>query len=378
MKYHLVVSIGIIVAAISTAAAEESRASETVLQLAPDEGNPRNSEGDFIRLGDGRILFVYTRFSGGGSDHDTAELVSRFSADGGKTWTAQDRVVVANEAGLNVMSVSLLRLADERIALFYLRKNSLADCRPVVRFSSDEAKTWSEPIPIIANHDIGYFVLNNDRVIQLASGRLVAPVALHNRPTWDKPDWQGQITCYFSDDAGKTWRRSETMQRAHDADGNRVTAQEPGVLELKDGRLLLWVRTDAGEQYRSYSSDGGDSWTPLAPMGIASPVSPASIERIPSTGDLILVWNNHAHLAVADRKARTPLSVAISRDEGVTWQNVRNLDEDPRGWFCYTAIDFTDDHILLGHVAGEQASGKHLATTRINRMPVSWLYQERK
>jgi len=32
---------------------------------------------------------------------------------------------------------------DGRIALFYMLKNSLSDCRPVVRFSADEAKTWS-------------------------------------------------------------------------------------------------------------------------------------------------------------------------------------------------------------------------------------------
>ena len=112
---------------------------ETALVLAPGDNNPRNSEGDFIPLKDGRILFVYTRFTGGkGSDHDKAELVSRVSANGGKTWSEKDELVVANEGGWNVMSVSLLRLANGQIALFYLRKNSLTDCRPLVRLSSDE------------------------------------------------------------------------------------------------------------------------------------------------------------------------------------------------------------------------------------------------
>ena len=42
---------------------------EKIRLLPPGPGNARNSEGDFIQLKDGRILFVYTHFTGGGSDH---------------------------------------------------------------------------------------------------------------------------------------------------------------------------------------------------------------------------------------------------------------------------------------------------------------------
>ena len=48
---------------------------------------------------------------------------------------------------------------------------------------------------------------------------------------------------------------------------------------------MMLSRTDLGSQYRSYSADGGETWTPAEPTGIKSPLSPASIERIPSTGD---------------------------------------------------------------------------------------------
>src|SRR5215208_4045184 len=82
------------------------------LVLAPGPGNPRNSEGDFIALKDGRVLFIYTHFTGGTGDAAAAVLAYRASADGGKTWTDEDDVVVRNEGRQNVMSVSLLRLAD--------------------------------------------------------------------------------------------------------------------------------------------------------------------------------------------------------------------------------------------------------------------------
>ncbi len=343
----------------------------TVLELPPGPNNPRNSEGDFITLRDGRILFLYTRFTGGAADDDPADIVSRVSSDEGQSWSKTDEMVIKNDGKWNVMSVSLRRLHDGRIAMFYLRKNSPFDCRPLVRFSDDEAKSWSEPIEVISDEDKGYFVLNNDRVVQLRSGRLIIPVALHHRPDWKKADWTGEITCYVSDDAGKTWKRNAQLQRAFKPTGERIAAQEPGIMELTDDRLLMWIRTNAGEQYRAFSDDHGDHWTAFEPMGVPSPMSPASIERIPGTGELLMVWNDHAQVPLAKRRPRTPFTLAISSDEGATWKPAQMIDSDPQGWFCYTAIEFAGDHVLLGHVAGKQLPRQELATTRITRIPLS-------
>jgi len=71
----------------------------------------------------------------------------------------------------------------------------------------------------------------------------------------------------------------------------------------------------------------------LKPSNIIAPVSPASIERIPQTGDLLLVWNNHAQIAPALKGKRTPLTVAISHDDGKTWTHTKNLRDNPTGWF---------------------------------------------
>jgi sialidase-1 len=162
-----------------TAYAGEREVPIRTLELPPGPGNPRNSEGAFVSLKDGRILFIYSHYTAGhGADHDPAQLCGRYSSDGGRTWSAEDRLIVENEGGMNVMSVSLLRLQGGEIALFYLRKNSEKDCRPVMRLSTDEGETWGPPMMCITD-EIGYYVLNNDRVIQLKSGRLVAPVCLH-------------------------------------------------------------------------------------------------------------------------------------------------------------------------------------------------------
>jgi sialidase-1 len=343
--------------------------------LPPKPGNARNSEGDFIQLKDGRVLFVYSHFTGGGSDHAAGHLAGRFSSDGGRTWTKDDVVVLPQTGTFNDMSVSLLRLQNGNIALFYARKNSMLDCRPVMRISTDEARSWSEPIECIQD-EIGYYVLNNDRVIQLRDGRLIMAVALHNLKSYEKPNWKGHVMCYLSDDSGTTWRRNRTVLAPVDTNGKRLIAQEPGLVELRDGRLMMFIRSDAGSQLISFSTDQGETWSTPKRSNIVSPVSPATIERIPTTGDLLLAWNDHAHVDEAHKGKRTPFKIAISNDDGSTWTSVRTLEDDANGWYCYTAMDFINGRVLLGHCAGDRRTGG-LNLTQITHFPIDWLYTER-
>lgn len=337
--------------------------------LPPQPSNPRNSEGAFLQLKDGRVLFVYTHFTGGGSDHAAAHLAARYSSDGGRTWTATDQLVLPNDAKMNVMSVSLLRLNTGEIALFYLRKNALDDCRLYLRRSSDEGQTWGPPVLCIP--DAGYFVVNNDRVIQLKSGRLVVPASRRNIAGNPTP-YPGVAVCYLSDDNGKTWRKSQTELQPPQV--SKSGLQEPGLVELKDGKLMMLCRTDQGCQFRTYSSDGGEHWTDAEPSELRSPLSPASVKRIPKTGDLLLVWNDHSQIDAARKDKRTPFTVAISRDEGKTWEGIKNLEDDADGWYCYTAIDFVGNRVLLGHCAGDSQVGR-LNRTQITLFDVDWLYK---
>jgi hypothetical protein len=87
---------------------------EILLVIEPSKGNPRNSEGDIIELKDGRLCLIYTRFTGGSGDHAAADLAMRISGDDSVSWS-DDKVVVQRPGGLNVMSVSLLRLASGEI-----------------------------------------------------------------------------------------------------------------------------------------------------------------------------------------------------------------------------------------------------------------------
>lgn len=344
---------------------------ELMLRIAPGPNNPRNSEGDFVTLKDGSVLFVYTRYFGE-SDHDnaTAYLAGRTSKDGGRTWS-EDRTIVDREGVLNVMSVSLLRLKNGNIALFYLKKNAWTDCIPYMRISKDEGKTWSEPIACITDKK-GYFVLNNDRVIQMKSGRLLMAVALHQTP--EEPKWSNgaRLFSYYSDDNGKTWTSSSMV-----ANPDSVVMQEPGVVELSNGDVMMIIRASPGTQYKSYSRNKGKDWSPAEPADIPSPLSPATIQRIPSTGDLLMVWNRNGGEDPAMKGKRTPLTVAVSKDEGRSWQHVKQLETDPDGWYCYIAMHFVDKGVLLSYCAGSQSKKTHLNVTDVVRLDLNWIYDKK-
>lgn len=337
--------------------------------------NPRNGEGDFLRLKDGRILLVYTEYRGSSHlDDGLAHLVKRVSADGGETWS--DPVEAVPRTGKqNDMSVSLLRMKDGRIGLFFLRKNSGKDCMPVVRYSSDEGETWGPIVECLPAADRAYYVLNNARAERLRSGRIVLPLARHN-----PADGQhGRLSCAVSDDDGKTWRHTRTYEPPKDEKGQPVALQEPGVVELKDGRLYLYARTFLGRQWQAFSKDGGETWDEFGPSPIFGPRGPATIKRL-SSGKLLLVWNDHEghpEYAKIGPKwlvgTRAPLTIAVSDDEGRSWTNRKTIESDIRGFFCYFAALETDDAILLHYY-----NQPYLAGGCVTKVPKDWFLGRKK
>ncbi len=327
--------------------------------------HPRNGEADMIRLRNGDLLLAYGRWNKGYSDFDTAEVWCRTSSDGGKTW-GNDRVLVPNEGKLTTFSVSLLRLANGDILMAYLTKDSRENCSIFFRTSKDECKTWSarrgfEMPPGYS----GYTGMNNNRMIQLKDGRVLAAA------------WEGHAKgriiigfTLYSDDNGQTWRKSTDVDmRVLKAD-DKVGAQEPAVVELKDGRVMMLIRNDFGCIAKSYSSDRGQTWSkPELIKELEAPVSPASIIRLPRTGDLLLIWNR-------DPKVRNPLNSAISRDDGKTWEHIRVVDSQPDAppWpgLAYTSITPVGDNVILTHWYHEPAG----ISLKLQSMDYRWFYEK--
>ena len=356
---------------------------ETVFDLPHGPDNPRNSEGAFLLTNDGRIRFIYTRYNGTScGDHASADLAEMLSDDGGTTW--QDRgVVISRGDAKNIMSVSLLRLQNGSVRLFYLEKRPAAGamaCIPMMRASDDEGETWSDAQRLIGHN--GYYVMNNDRVIQLASGRIVLPFAFHAWRSGDRLR-PGVVFTLFSDDNGATWSESDTMLMPELQSEARAGFQEPGLIELEPGKLLLWIRTARGFQFRSVSFDGGNTWTaPVPDLNFPSPASPMSLKRDPATGFLYSVWNGtdrQLYPALPTTTDRTPLVVMRSRDNGITWEKNEavRVEKKPDHGYCYTAMLFHGGSLLLGYCCGRHGNGaSQLQDLRIRKINLAELWKD--
>lgn len=368
--------------------------SRIVLDLPPGPDNPRNSEGAFLTLKDGRIIFIYSHYSGV-SDADAARacLAARFSSDNGNTWSARDTIILRPTAdqAMNVMSVSLRRMRNGDIGLFYLRRRSWHDTRMELIRSADEGRTWSAPVECMPV--AGYYTVNNDRVIRLHRGRLLIPAARFNpRSSANEPsalDWRADDVFFYSDDDGRTWRQAPGV--CHLADARTETGlQEPGVVELANGVLWGWARTDLGRQYQFFSRDGGMTWSAPAPSRFTSPVSPLAMKRIPGTDRLLAVWNPYPHSVPRARGPiggdRTPLVMAVTAAAGAAtgspetpraaalatgaWSQPREIEgNDGRdAGYCYTAIHFVPGGVLLAYCAGGAADHGMLNRLRVRKL----------
>lgn len=350
--------------------------------LAPREGNPRNSEGSFLRLEDGRIAFAYSRYIGNSWDDHAACCISVvYSNDNGNSFDTENFEVLvrAEEYGeQNVMSVSLVRMHNGDIGLFYLLKEDggMRTQYRMRRYKGDFAHFCGE-VSCLPQHLPGYYVVNNDRVQTLSDGTWIFPASLHPSTVFPREgasqwlDLQGCVVFYVSRDDGRTWYQTHAFVH-HPNDNCATGLQEPGVIELGSGLLYGYFRTNSHAQYESVSMDGGESWFMPRPSQFSSPDSPMLIKKNPYSGKFYAVWNPYPNVPYRQVPAytwgRTPLVLAESSD-GVHFSPYTILDEEPEHGFCYPAMYFLDERtFLLSYCSGGPEDGCVLSRTTIRKI----------
>ncbi len=129
---------------------------------------------------------------------------------------------------------------------------------------------------------------------------------------------------FVSDDEGSTWAQSLSelfvshFRAAFDL-------EEPAVIELQDGRLLMHLRSQLGTGYRCWSEDGGLSWSRPEPLPYAAGYTPHMLKRLPS-GHLLTIWTQVSRQEILTGTHRHRLTCAVSPDDGQTWTNFKNLE----------------------------------------------------
>ena len=359
--------------------------------VAPVVPYKRYGNGTLVELRDGRILLAYNEWTELGETRDSspANVSARISEDGGRTWGRPSVLheITSRESFGRVGPPSLLRLRNGEIGFIYGELDSYSDYPYYFKRSSDEGRTWSRAVRITG--DPAYYILNNHRVIQLKSGRLLAPFSYipDARKYYGSPldargsrhggyTWEG--FCYLSDDNGASWRRGKGVVKLPKFP---TGVQEPGLVELNDGAVMMIIRSVQEHVYKSFSRDAGETWTDPEPIKqLVAPRSPAAITRIPQTGDLAIVWN------YSPKIVRSPLAIAISHDEGQTWGNIKYL-ETGYHYYHYPALlsPKNRDQLLLCYKVGTSVEsplgslGSRWATSggeglKLRGIDIDWLY----
>ena len=273
------------------------------------------------------------------------------STDHGRTWQERDRIAMEWKVGgtTNNGGFGFLRLQDGRLALAghrYVGDNKGGGI-PFISFSSDNGVTWT-PARLVGagiTPEEPWYVMN-DRLVQTRSGRLLLPACRAVRHSGPEGDL-GEAGCFYSDDAGATWKVSQLVLPK----GALRGMAEPCVAELPNGHILMLARSGTGYLVDSWSEDGGSTWSPPKNTALLSPCTSLTLKTLPDRR-LIVFYNHVKEESPGSLFPRCPLVYAVSTD-GKTWCAPVIVDDE--GWDpvrptrenIYPSICFLDEGMLV-------------------------------
>ncbi len=270
-------------------------------------GRPECHASTLVQLESGDLLAAW--YAGLNElSRDTAIQMSRRPA-GAQEWLAPELVVDSPSRSLGN---PVLYAEGQRVWLFYasVYGTGWAASELFFQVSEDGARSWTG----VRELHRGCCELIRCKPIRLADGRLLLPGYSEAVPS---------SFFWHSRDDGWTWQRTRLI---FSEPGNI----QPAVVQLASGRLLAMMRCTAGGQaWVSYSDDSGSRWAALQLSGLPNPGSALDMIRL-SNGHLVLAYNDST-------EQRTPLSVALSFDEGRNWPFKREV-EAGQGSFSYPSL----------------------------------------
>ena len=196
--------------------------------------------------------------------------------------------------------------------------------------STDDGKTWSEPINITeqVKHPEWYFLLQGPgRGITMEDGTLVFPIQYIGK------DRIPNAGIMYSKDRGETWTIHNHA---------RTNTTEAQVAEVVPGTLMLNMRDNRGGSRAVYTtSDLGMTWKEheSSRTALPEPVCMASLISVKAADNVlgkdILIFSNPN-----TTNARKNITIKVSLDGGHTWEHQLLLDEGENwGYSCLTMVD---------------------------------------
>ena len=330
----------------------------------PKEGHGKNAKKYGYRIPSllttsKKTVIAFTERRLGLHDHAQNDIVLKRSTDGGKTWGPE---IVAIEDGMNSINDPLTaQLADGRIMMMYARfpygRHARAsgwikmaepgydapklNILTFVTYSSDDGLTWSKPTDISRSVKPAHWLNANTpgAMVQLRKGpnkgRIVASLwgCVPVTDEQGKVSRTWEIVAAYSDDNGKTWKRTKSLD-----DPEKGFPNECQIAEASNGDLVIISRNQGGVNLRkkSISKDGGVTWSAIkTDPTLPSVACMGSIISGPIKADGS--WDLYA--SFPSPKGRKNGQLAISTDNGQTFQ----IKKIVTGNFAYSATQISPD-----------------------------------
>jgi predicted neuraminidase len=241
---------------------------------------------------------------------------------------------VADVPDVPLWNPVLFRDRANGLWLFYKVGPTIAAWTGACLRSVDGGRAWSGPHYLPA----GLLGPTKNKPITLSSGDILCGSSTETWSAW---------SCWVevSDDGGAGWQRFGPISVEDDRGEPRVLPEDfagviqPTVWEYAPGRLKMLMRSTArvGRICQATSDDNGRTWTRAVPTDLPNPNSGVDAARL-GDGRVALAYNPTG-------QGRTPLAIALSEDNGVTWPHARVL-EAGSGEFSYPSIIQTADALV--------------------------------
>ncbi len=224
---------------------------------------------------------------------------------------------------------------DGVVWLFYVVRwgDTWSTSRIQAKISRDGAHTWSDSFVI--SEEAGTMV--RGRPIVLDTGEYLLPI--YHETGYDTERVGPDSTSRFLrfDPKTKAWTPSGIIRSAK---GNI----QPAVVQLTPEHLIAYCRRGGGYEpvsdgyiVHSESRDSGWTWSEGQDTSFPNPNAAIDLLKL-HIGHLLLVYNDSMN-------ERTPLTAAVSMDDGRSWPVRRNLAEGPYDYAYPYAIQTRDDLI---------------------------------
>jgi len=209
----------------------------------------------------------------------------------------------------------------------------------MMRSSTDEGKTWSNPVRLPE----GILGPIKNKPYQLKEGTILAGSSQETRTKWS-------AHIERSGDNGITWQRTEIDTAGFDI-------IQPSILDYGHGKLQILCRSKQGAVVQAWSGDNGKTWGTCSKTDLLNPNSGTDAVTLKSGRQLIVYNPDLPGKEWYNGRAR--LHVAVS-DDGSHWKDVLTLENGRKEEFSYPAVIQTRDgkvHIIYTY---DRRNIKHL------------------